>query len=85
MQRRDFIVGIGCTAVTAWPFGGQAQQRPLPVIGFVGSGGEFGESVRAALARGLAEQGLGAGRNVEIFAVSLGRMVRPASSASRRL
>jgi hypothetical protein len=34
LRRREFIAGLG-GAVTAWPLKTQAQQRALPVVGFV--------------------------------------------------
>jgi hypothetical protein len=34
LRRREFIAGLG-GAVTAWPLGTQAQQRALPVVGYV--------------------------------------------------
>jgi hypothetical protein len=36
MRRRDFIAGLGGTV--AWPGTVGAQQRPLPVIGFLANG-----------------------------------------------
>ena len=66
MRRRDFIKAIaGSTAV--WPLGARAQQRPMPVIGFLSSRSP-GEStsVVAAFGQGLNETGYVEGQNVAI-------------------
>jgi putative ABC transport system substrate-binding protein len=64
MRRRDFIAGLGGAAVAS-PLAVRAQQRALPVIGFL-SGYAAGSSARyvAAFNRGLAEAGFVTGRNV---------------------
>jgi putative tryptophan/tyrosine transport system substrate-binding protein len=65
MRRREFIAGLGAAA---WPLAARAQQRPLPVIGFVS-----GESLEAlpsgylaAFRAGLRELGYVDGQNVSI-------------------
>ncbi|MFL5170456.1 MAG: ABC transporter substrate-binding protein [Microvirga sp.] len=65
MRRRDLLAGLGAAA--AWPQGARAQQRTLPVIGFL-SGRSPGEAaaVVASFHRGLAETGHAEGRNVAV-------------------
>src|SRR5262249_50435878 len=67
MRRRDFIAGIGGAAV--WPLVAQAQQRAVPVVGYINAGRD--EAIRslttAAFRRGLGEFGYVEGDNVEIL------------------
>ena len=61
MKRREFITFLG--GAVAWPLAARAQQRVMPVIGFL-SGAEF-ETMReyvAAFQRGLADAGFVEGR-----------------------
>jgi putative tryptophan/tyrosine transport system substrate-binding protein len=65
MRRREFIAGLGGAA--AWPLAARAQQRAMPVIGYLGIGSL--EELREYLAvfyRALAETGYVEGRNVAI-------------------
>src|SRR5947209_7208304 len=66
MRRRDFITGIAGSAV-AWPFSAHAQQRAMPVIGFIGASSPnlIANHLRA-FHQGLSETDHIEGRNVAI-------------------
>jgi putative tryptophan/tyrosine transport system substrate-binding protein len=66
VRRRDFSSLVGIAAVT-WPLAAFAQQKAMPVIGFL-SGWSSGDSVEYLeyYRRGLAEGGYREGQNVEI-------------------
>jgi putative tryptophan/tyrosine transport system substrate-binding protein len=65
MRRREFIARLG--SVAAWPMGAQAQQRALPMIGFVSSQASAAATdFVTAFRNGLAQTGFTEGRNVEI-------------------
>jgi putative tryptophan/tyrosine transport system substrate-binding protein len=65
MRRRDFIAGLG--GAMAWPLAARAQQRALPVIGFLSDGSlETRRDYLAVFLRGLAETGYVEGRNITI-------------------
>ena len=65
LRRREFIAGLG--GAVAWPLAVGAQQRAMPVIGFLHSGlpGQNEEGV-AAFRRGLADAGFVEYKNVTI-------------------
>ena len=60
MKRRKFITLLGGAA--AWPIAAQAQQRTLPLIGYLDSFGPEVSGLRlAAFREGLREAGSGSG------------------------
>jgi putative tryptophan/tyrosine transport system substrate-binding protein len=68
MRRRDFIKGIASSAATAWPLAAQAQQQPMPVIGFlhIGTADAYTNRALTAFRTGLKETGYVEGQNVTI-------------------
>src|SRR5215475_7820252 len=65
MRRREFVGLIGGAA--AWPLAAGAQQRPVPVIGYLsGRSREAEAPMLAGFRKGLAETGHVENRNVEI-------------------
>jgi putative tryptophan/tyrosine transport system substrate-binding protein len=66
MRRREVIAGLGGAAV--WPLAAGAQQRVMPVVGFVSAGSERpAVQLTAAFRQGLNEIGYVEGRNVQIL------------------
>lgn len=66
MRRREFITMIG--GVAAWPLAVRAQQRVLPVVGFVNVASVKGgyAPFLSAFLKGLSETGYVDGQNVTI-------------------
>src|SRR5215472_12878543 len=86
MRRRDFIIFLAGGAAVAWPFAVRAQQKTMPVIGYLSSGSPNADTFSAALAaflEGLGEKGYADGQNVVIeYRLAEGRLDRlPALAA----
>ena len=65
IRRREFIAGLGGAA--ACPFTARAQQRAMPVIGYLSSRtADSDASMLVSVRRGLADVGYAEGRNVAI-------------------
>jgi putative ABC transport system substrate-binding protein len=65
LRRREFIAGLGGAA--AWPLPTQAQQRALPVVGYVSvAAGAAATEREVAFRQGLGEAGYTEGRNVNV-------------------
>ena len=59
IRRREFIAGLGAAA---WPVAARAQQKALPVVGFL-SNGSLETTLVTAFRRGLGETGYVEGQN----------------------
>ena len=60
LRRREFIAGLG--GAVAWPFATQAQQRALPVVGYVSVvSPEVATEREVAFRQGLGEAGYSRG------------------------
>jgi putative tryptophan/tyrosine transport system substrate-binding protein len=66
MRRREFLAGLGSAA--AWPVAARAQQRALPVIGYLStqSADEDYKNITVSFLQGLKEAGYVEGQNVAI-------------------
>jgi ABC-type uncharacterized transport system substrate-binding protein len=65
MRRRNFI--RLASGAAAWPLAAWAQQRPLPVVGYLGSASPDAWATRLdAFRKGLSDAGFDEGRNVTI-------------------
>src|SRR4051812_42809808 len=66
MRRREFVSFLG-SAVAAWPFAVRAQQKVMPVIGFLSSSSPgLSAPMVAAFHQGLSETGYVEGQNLAI-------------------
>jgi putative tryptophan/tyrosine transport system substrate-binding protein len=66
VKRRKFIAGIG--GAVSWRLTARAQQRALPVIGYLSGGTKASDrDYIGSFRRGLGEQGYVEGRNVKIL------------------
>jgi putative tryptophan/tyrosine transport system substrate-binding protein len=64
IRRREFIAGIGSTAV--WPVGARGQQASMPVVGYLSTSETDDTRVMRAFQQGLSETGFVAGQNVSV-------------------
>ena len=64
LRRREFIAGLGGAAV--WPLAARAQQRALPVIGYLSRTADSDASMLVSVRRGRGDVGYAEGRNVAI-------------------
>ena len=66
IRRREFIAALG-GAAASWPLGAGAQQRAMPVVGYLSNRtADSDASMLVSVRRGLADIGYAEGRNVAI-------------------
>jgi putative ABC transport system substrate-binding protein len=67
VNRREFTTLIGSTAAAGWPLAARAQQRAMPVIGFLGTdSAELWAARLREFRKALSESGYDEGRNLTI-------------------
>src|ERR1051326_3010442 len=65
MRRRDFIIFLA-GAMAAWSLAGRAQQKAMPVIGFLGGGSPGTFAPYVGFRQGVSETGYVEGQNLAI-------------------
>ena len=65
MRRRGFVI-VFTSAMGVWPLAAPAQQKAMPVIGYLGTGSPSTSWFMAAFRQGLSEAGYVEGQNVAI-------------------
>src|SRR6266403_2165668 len=68
MRRREFMALLGSAATPAlWPFAARAQQKAIPVVGYLATGSPGPSATyRAVFRQGLSETGYIEGQNLAI-------------------
>jgi putative tryptophan/tyrosine transport system substrate-binding protein len=66
MRRREFIAGLGGAAAAAWPLVARAQQRAMPVVGWLDNTAASTTNRITAFRQGLSAAGFVEGSNVSI-------------------